>query len=38
LKVLLDDLRLKQAVMLAVTLKGEKKNLVYEMVLGLKVE
>jgi len=36
LKVLLEDLPLKQAVALAVKLTGEKKNLVYEMALGLK--
>ena len=36
LKVLLEDLPLKQAVALAVKLTGQKKNLVYEMALGLK--
>lgn len=36
LKILLEDLPLKQAVALAVKLSGEKKNLVYEMALGLK--
>ncbi len=36
LKILLGDLPLKQAVALAVKLTGEKKNLVYEMALGLK--
>jgi 16S rRNA (cytidine1402-2'-O)-methyltransferase len=36
LKVLLEDLPLKQAVALAVKLTGEKKNLVYEMALRLK--
>lgn len=38
LKILLEDLPLKQAVALAVKLSGEKKNLVYEMALGLKGE
>jgi 16S rRNA (cytidine1402-2'-O)-methyltransferase len=36
LKILLEDLPLKQAVAIAVKLTGEKKNLVYEMALGLK--
>jgi 16S rRNA (cytidine1402-2'-O)-methyltransferase len=36
LKTLLEDLPLKQAVAIAVKLMGEKKNLVYEMALGLK--
>jgi 16S rRNA (cytidine1402-2'-O)-methyltransferase len=36
LKILLEDLPLKQAVATAVKLTGEKKNLVYEMALGLK--
>jgi 16S rRNA (cytidine1402-2'-O)-methyltransferase len=36
LKILLDELPLKQAVALAVKLTGEKKNLVYEMALRLK--
>jgi 16S rRNA (cytidine1402-2'-O)-methyltransferase len=36
LKTLLEDLPLKQAVAIAVKLTGEKKNLVYEMALGLK--
>jgi 16S rRNA (cytidine1402-2'-O)-methyltransferase len=36
LKVLLDELALKQAVAIAAKLSGEKKNLVYEMALRLK--
>ena len=36
LKVLLEDLPLKQAVEIAVKLTGQKKNLVYEIALGLK--
>jgi 16S rRNA (cytidine1402-2'-O)-methyltransferase len=36
LKILLEDLPLKQAVAIAVKLTGEKKNLVYEMALSLK--
>jgi 16S rRNA (cytidine1402-2'-O)-methyltransferase len=36
LKILLDELPLKQAVALAVKLTGEKRNLVYEMALGMK--
>ena len=38
LKILLEELPLKQAVALAVKLTGEKKNLVYEMALGLRGE
>lgn len=38
LKILLDELPLKQAVALAVKLTGEKKNLVYEMALGIKAD
>ncbi len=38
LRVLLEDLPLKQAVALAVKLTGEKKNLVYDMALRLKGE
>ena len=36
LEILLDELPLKQAVALAVKLTGEKKNLVYELALGLR--
>jgi 16S rRNA (cytidine1402-2'-O)-methyltransferase len=36
LQILIEDLPLKQAVALAVKLKGEKKNLVYEIELGLR--
>jgi 16S rRNA (cytidine1402-2'-O)-methyltransferase len=36
LRILLDELPVKQAVALAVKLTGEKKNLVYEMALAMK--